>query len=463
VKAYFNLARELDPLLVAAQDVAEIGLVFSPRSFLLSGQPRTELYALGQAMMRGHVPFTILSDVGLEEADLAGLSGVVVLSAPALSDAACSAIETHARQGGKVLVIGRQTATIGGDWQTRLERPSFAVAPEGSGVVEKTAGRGRCWYWSEEQFAGKRLGAVQTVELNQDRPVKLAVEGWSKAEDVAGHPSGDYSVYVDLMHQDGTAMWGQTAQFRAGTHDWEFSRTVIESDKPFKSARVHLLFRSRPGTVWFRDVRFGVWDEEKQQIAENLLGSRLRTPDGQVHGAVTEDQPQGLWEPYGDGYEVENMLDLGLWAKMASTTGVRVGDMHSPDAVSVRSVLEVLAPLRAARPLVTVTGEGAERVFADLSRAGNRVLLQLVNYAAELHPDLPELEQQEADRSLPARDLEVRLRLEGGAPAPEAVRVLFPEDSPVGAPTHQVRATEDGLAVRIESLAQWCAIVVGNE
>lgn len=456
VKAYFSLARDIEPLLVDAQDVAEIGIVFSPKSYLLSGGLRAQLYAIGQALMRAHVPFKILSDVGLDARQLEELSGVVLLSARALSDATCKALELYVRNGGKALVIGSDAATLTEDWRERAPRPRFAVPPEGEGeIIEKPLGKGRCYYWVEDAFAGKALGAAQNIVLNQEKPIKLAIEGWSKAEDVSGGADSNYSLYVDLMHQDGNPMWGQTAQFATGTHDWQFSRTIIESEKPFRSANIHMLFRYHRGTVWFKDVKFGVWDEEKQQIVKNLLGDTYKPSDGKVYSAAPgEDAQKGAWGPYRDGFEVENMLDMGLWVKMSCTKGLGVGAMNKPDKASVNTILEALAPLRPAQPMLTIEGKGADLVFANLTRAGNRIAIQLINYNAELHPELPELEQQKADRSIPATDLVVSLKLPVTSVVSESLNTHFPETSPKVA----CETDGNGVVLRIDKLDQYGVI-----
>jgi len=453
VKAYFRLARDLEPLLVGADDLGEIGIIFSPRSYLLSGDARTQLYALAQPLMKAHVPFKLVSDVGLERGQLEGLSGVLLLSAPALSDSACQALDAYVRDGGKLLAVGSDAAALTEDWQKRAPRPEFAEPPAGAtGIARKPVGRGQCLYWVENVFAGKALGAIQTVVLNQGKPAKLAIEGWSKAENVGDGSDSSYSLYVDLTHQDGTPVWGQTAQFKTGTHDWQFSRKSIESDKPFKSAGVHLLFRYHPGTVWFRDVKFGVWDEAKQQIVENLLGNTFRTPDGKTMAPAGEPTGKGVWGPYAGGYEVENMLDLGLWVKMSAAGGLGVGRMNEPDSAAGKKVLDVLAPLRAAEPMLTITGNGADRVFANVTRAGDRLAVHLINYNAELHPDLPELEQQKADKSIPATDLVITLRPPPGMNVAAAtMQAFFPEAKP------QVTCEEKGgrLVARVAKLEQY--------
>ena len=453
VRAYYSLARDIEPLLVEAEDVGALGIVFSARSYLLTGVLRTQLYAIGQALLKAHVPFRLLSDVGLDAEALEGLSGVVLLSARALSDEACVALEAYAQGGGKVLVIGADAAALTEDWRERADRPAFAVPPEDEGVItRKPVGRGECVYWANEVFAGKALGAAQGVTLNHDRPIKMAVEGWSKAEDVAGAPDGNYSLYVDLIHDDGSPLWGQTALFATGTHDWQFARRIIESDRPFRSANVHMLFRNRPGAVWFKDVRFGVWDEQRQEIVENLLGDAFRDAEGVVYSAAPgEDAPRGVWGPYRDGFTVRNMLDQGLWVEMSSATGLGVGAMHKPDPASVEAVLEALAPLLPAEPLVTLQGAGADCVSVNVTRAGERVAVHLINHRAELHPDLSEAEQQEADRSIPASDLTLTLRIPGIDLRAETMETHFPE----ARPEVSCEAVEGGVRVRLAELAQY--------
>ena len=64
----------------------------------------------------------------------------------------------------------------------------------------------------------------------------------------------DYSLYVDIVYADGTTLWGQTANFHTGTHDWEHARLVILPEKPVKRLTVYCLLRGHSGRVWFDDV-----------------------------------------------------------------------------------------------------------------------------------------------------------------------------------------------------------------
>ncbi|MFQ6131035.1 MAG: hypothetical protein ACE5R4_03290 [Armatimonadota bacterium] len=99
-----------------------------------------------------------------------------------------------------------------------------------------------------------RLGAVQSLELNRTDIRPLLASGWSKCQDVAGTPSSNYSIYVDLIYQDGTPLWGRTANFSCGSHDWEYREVKIVPEKPVKRVTVYALFRGIKGKAWFDDI-----------------------------------------------------------------------------------------------------------------------------------------------------------------------------------------------------------------
>ena len=99
-----------------------------------------------------------------------------------------------------------------------------------------------------------RMGLSQTLALNRADIRPLIAAGWSKAENVPGTPNADYAVYVDIIYQDDTPLWGRTAQFTCGTHDWEYREVRIIPEKPVKRVSVYALFRGRQGKVWFDDI-----------------------------------------------------------------------------------------------------------------------------------------------------------------------------------------------------------------
>ncbi len=120
-----------------------------------------------------------------------------------------------------------------------------------------TAGEGRsgsqCVVCERKESEGE-FGASQTLILNRTNIAPFIIRGWSKAENVTGSPDNGYSLYVDIVYADDTSLWGQTANFTCGTHDWEKRQFVLLPDKPVKSLTLHCLFRGHTGKVWFDDA-----------------------------------------------------------------------------------------------------------------------------------------------------------------------------------------------------------------
>lgn len=98
-------------------------------------------------------------------------------------------------------------------------------------------------------------GARQTLSLNRSKTAPIGISGWSKALNVSGASDSGYSLYVDLVYQDGTTLWGRTGNFRPGTHDWERREFVILPEKPIQSLTLHCLFRGHRGQAWFDDLQ----------------------------------------------------------------------------------------------------------------------------------------------------------------------------------------------------------------
>jgi hypothetical protein len=99
--------------------------------------------------------------------------------------------------------------------------------------------------------AGRR-GVYQRVELDQTTPQPIVASAWSRAENVSGGRDSDYSLYLDLQYADGTPLWGQTANFATGTHDFERREVIVLPEKPVKSVSFYLLLRGHSGQASFR-------------------------------------------------------------------------------------------------------------------------------------------------------------------------------------------------------------------
>ncbi len=126
---------------------------------------------------------------------------------------------------------------------------------------------------------GQSHGLVQTIVVRQEEPQPLVAWAWSRAENVTGQQGNDYSLYIDLVHTDGTPSWGHVAPFRTGTHGWEQAEVIIRPEKPIQTATVNLLLRNQHGgTAWFDDVFVGREDTEKNLAEEPGFEPRLEPP-----------------------------------------------------------------------------------------------------------------------------------------------------------------------------------------
>ncbi|RYG71304.1 hypothetical protein EON80_05445, partial [bacterium] len=114
----------------------------------------------------------------------------------------------------------------------------------------------RAAYIERKATDGER-GIWQELTLDQKVAKPILLSGWSKAENVTGTPDSDYSLYADVTFQDGTQLWGESAPFGTGTHEWQQVRHVITPEKPVKSLKFYALFRGHIGKVWFSDLSVG--------------------------------------------------------------------------------------------------------------------------------------------------------------------------------------------------------------
>ncbi len=153
-------------------------------------------------------------------------------------------------------------------------------------------------------------GASQTVRLDQTAVQPIQVSGWSKAENVTGTKNSDYALYVDLVYNDGTTLWGEAGAFRTGTHDWERRRFIIFPQKPVKELTIYALFRKHTGTVWFDDLSLR---ELKTHLFDGQsLSFPSRPPGPSVKTLKSKDGLTLSWDAGG------GIVDAGTGSK---TTG----------------------------------------------------------------------------------------------------------------------------------------------
>ena len=127
------------------------------------------------------------------------------------------------------------------------------IKPDAWGPYQKGFQReGDAWVCTNDDDVKSQRGAAQTVTLNQTKPAPIMATAWSRAEGVTGWSDDGYAIYIDLTYTDGTNLYGQTAPFAVGTHDWQQRRVVIVPDKPIKNVSFYLLLRNHGGKAWFR-------------------------------------------------------------------------------------------------------------------------------------------------------------------------------------------------------------------
>jgi len=196
----------------------------------------------------------------------------------------------------------------------------------------------------ENAADGERRGVSWTVVLNQKSPAPLRITGWSRAENVSGTVDPDYSLYVDLEYTDGTPLWGQTAAFATGTHDWQRKQVLIVPAKPLKLAHIHALFRGHRGTVWFDDISAvelkgnGFFDS--QAVADPVLPPGVRS--GWFARDVAADSPILPLRPREENRALRLRLDSDDVHGGLRTA--RVSDMSGRDRAITVYFVERFAP-----------------------------------------------------------------------------------------------------------------------
>ncbi len=143
-----------------------------------------------------------------------------------------------------------------GDFEQRsgISFLHWSTAPQGYQVAPGEGRNGSTALRCAAPDATGWRGASQTLTLNRQSVAPLIIRGWSRAEGVSGSAGSGYSLYADLIYADGTPLWGQTANFSTGTHDWQWREVIILPEKPVRSLTLHCLLRGHAGTVWFDDV-----------------------------------------------------------------------------------------------------------------------------------------------------------------------------------------------------------------
>jgi hypothetical protein len=138
-------------------------------------------------------------------------------------------------------------------------------------------------------------GVCQTVVLNQTAPQPIIASGWSKAEAVGGETNADYALYLDLTYADGEPLWGQSAPFKVGTHDWQRVEVRVTPAKPIKQVAFFMLFRSHSGTAQFKGPRLSPVSAGQDAAMLDGLSVKVARPGGTGGPSALSSGPKGFW------------------------------------------------------------------------------------------------------------------------------------------------------------------------
>ena len=190
-----------------------------------------------------------------------------------------------------------------------------AWAPYGKGFTRE----GETFVCDNGPDGAASRGASQTVVLNQTAPAPIMASAWSRAENVGGQADSDYSVYLDLVYQDGTPWWGQVATFRTGTHDWQKAEVSVFPARPVRQLTFNLLLRRHTGKAYFKDAQLAAM--KAPEGAAMFDGLAVRPRAGRLAGFIVRDVAEGsdfvTFEPAAAGRPAA--LGLALDVALATT------------------------------------------------------------------------------------------------------------------------------------------------
>ncbi|NLF17063.1 MAG: hypothetical protein GX595_07380, partial [Lentisphaerae bacterium] len=154
-----------------------------------------------------------------------------------------------------------------------LERRRFPRAWQRKDHYELVPGEGRLGTQGlrvHNPREGLWGGVSQTVTFKEPLTKPFVIQGWSRAEGVAGAPDHSYAFYVDVCYDDGSYLFGQCAVFETGTHDWAFAELRVTPSRPVAELRTFALLRGgHTGTAWFDDLRVGPADAPETNWIDN--------------------------------------------------------------------------------------------------------------------------------------------------------------------------------------------------
>ena len=229
--------------------------------------------------------------------------------------------------------------------------------------------------FGEMLFEGERTKFEKTIVYDSPDASPIYWGGTSRSEEAYGT---DYCVFIDIIHDDGSATWQKWAKWTGGTHDWEKTSNVLIPKKPVKKIILAAFLRHGTGKIWIKDV----FVDRKLPPDGTVLSVQRRTN-------LPFDDSDDVTERYLDGtkvaertrreapstYSAANPLaanGFALWAA-DSMRIVTPLDFPTADETNAPSVSIELA--RGEREGFQVClSTGAETSFDDVTLAGSALV-----------------------------------------------------------------------------------------
>lgn len=123
-------------------------------------------------------------------------------------------------------------------------------------------------------------GMRYSLALHQKIPTPIFMSAESCSEGVPHGGDSNYSLYLDILYEDGTPQWGVAEPFSA-SGKWEKKSLVFFPEKPIRSISAYLLFRNLPGKVEFRNSFLAQASFQENQPFFNFDGmpvTRVQSP-----------------------------------------------------------------------------------------------------------------------------------------------------------------------------------------
>jgi hypothetical protein len=149
-------------------------------------------------------------------------------------------------------VLGNELSNPGFEQSAAGKLAGWTSPGQGYALDRQTVHEGHQSLCCEAADRDHAYGAAQVIRYDRPDRRPIIFGGWSKARSVVG--SGDYSVYLDVIYDDGTPLWGLVGAWSTGTHDWEYTARVCWPEKPVREIRAYVFLRQTTGKAWFDDV-----------------------------------------------------------------------------------------------------------------------------------------------------------------------------------------------------------------